>query len=58
MRALVDRVRFTSREDGTIVHLEKDIVLDARTPWSRCSTGSDGASAVRDGAAAGRAALR
>jgi serine/threonine-protein kinase RsbW len=26
MRALVDRVRFTSRpEDGTIVHLEKDV---------------------------------
>lgn len=35
MRALVDRVKFTSvPEDGTVVHLEKGLALDVDTPAS------------------------
>jgi serine/threonine-protein kinase RsbW len=40
MRAVVDRVTFTSRpEKGTICHLEKELVLDPRSPIRVLSDG-------------------
>ena len=58
MRALVDRVRFVNREDGTIVHLEKDISWTATRAGQGARPGLSARSPYEMVARAGRPALR